>query len=281
MFKEAFAANKIKTFCGILNGTSNYILTKMKNEKIDFSVALKQAQEAGYAESDPVFDVEGIDTAHKLTILAAIASSTKPQFDNVYVEGITKITIDDINFADEFGYKIKLLGIYKNDGEALIQVVYPAFVSKDSRIASVDDSFNAVFTQGSNCGDSFVVGRGAGGFETASAIIADLIDMACKRYSYEFGVKVENLKTAKIKKIQERKGKYFLRVSFDKNSKKDMILSNEFLEKIAAQQSYFYEKNDRIFCGIITDKIVEEDFLTAFQELVGVDDRHFIRVEEI
>ena len=151
-FKEGLAANEIKEFYAILNGTCNYILTKMKNENIDFSVALKQAQDLGYAESDPTFDIEGVDTAHKLTLLAAIASGCKPDFNDIYIEGITKVNVDDIRLADELGYKIKLLAVYKNAGA--FQAVYPALVSVAQKISQVDDSFNAILTRASNAGEN-------------------------------------------------------------------------------------------------------------------------------
>ncbi len=278
MFKEGFAANKINAFCGILNGTSNYILTKMKDENIDFSVALKQAQDAGYAEADPTFDIEGIDSAHKLAILSSIASSTKPDFNNVYVEGITKVSIDDIKLADELGYKIKLLGVYKNGAKAVQQTVYPALIEKSEKIAAVDDSFNAILTQGSNCGESFIVGRGAGGFQTASSVVADLIDVANDRHSFEFGVKADDLSDVKIAKIDDRFGQYFIRFSFDKNVDKENMLDKNFLEKINVQKSYFYENDEAIVCGVISGDIIEKDLKNLLQNLNS--NFSFIRVEK-
>ncbi len=283
LFKEGFAANKINAFYGILNGTSNYILTKMKDENIDFSVALKQAQDAGYAEADPSFDIEGTDVAHKLTILAAIAESAKPAFSETYVEGITQINIDDIKFADEFGYKIKLLAIYKNGEKASQQTVYPALVEKSEKIASVDDSFNAIFTQGSNFGDSFIVGRGAGGFQTASSVVSDLIDIANDRHSFEFGVKSDGLKSVNISKIEDRIGQYFIRFSFDKNADKENILDKNFLEKIKVEKSYFYEKEEVVVCGVTSGQIIEKDLKNLLNNLDknSIKDLNFIRVEKI
>lgn len=282
LFKEGFSANKIKAFYGILNGTSNYILTKMKDENIDFSVALKQAQDAGYAEADPAFDIEGIDSAHKLVILSAIASSTKPAFDDVYIEGITKITIDDIKLADELGYKIKLLGIYKNGANAVQQTIYPALIEKSEKIAAIDDSFNAIFTQGSNCGDSLIIGRGAGGLQTASSIVADLIDIANDRHSFEFGVKAADLGYIKIEKIADRFGQYFIRFIFDKNVDKENMLDKNFLEKIKVQKSYFYENDEAILCGMVSGDIVEKDLKIMLENLNKdiVKNINFIRVEK-
>ena len=285
LFKEGLSANKISGFYGILNGTCNYILTKMRDEGIDFDVALKQAQEAGYAEADPTFDVEGIDAAHKLSLLAAIASSTKPNFDKLYIEGISKISSDDISLATEFGYKIKLLGIYKNNGKSTQQTVYPALVENSTLIASIEDSFNAVFTQGNNCGDNLIVGRGAGGSQTASAIVADLIDIANDRHSFEFGVKSDELKDSNIDKIQDRVGKYFLRLNLDTAKNKETPLSKEFFDKIKVKSTSYHQNEDSLetICGILTDVISEKEIKLQIEKLdkALVKNSNLIRVEEI
>ena len=260
IFKEAFAANEIKEFYAILNGTCNYILTKMKNENIDFAVALKQAQDLGYAESDPTFDIEGIDTAHKLAILAAIASGSKPQFDDIFIEGISKITIDDIQLADELGYKIKLLAVYKNGGA--YRSVYPALISVTEKIANVDDSFNALLTKASNSGDSLIIGSGAGGIPTASAIVADLIDIANERYNNTFVVKTSNLAEVRISKIEDRLGRYFIKLILDKKLAQEQKLDQQFLQNAKVEKSYFSARkvldgveNDEVICGLITSNI--------------------------
>lgn len=287
LFKEGLSANQIKTFYGILNGTCNYILTKMRDEGIDFDVALKQAQEAGYAEADPTFDIEGIDAAHKLSLLSAIVSATKPNFDSLYIEGITKISSDDINLASEFGYKIKLLGIYKDLGSGLSQqTVYPAFVKKEEQIASIEDSFNAIFTQGNNCGDNLIVGRGAGGSQTASAIVADLIDIANDRHSFEFGIKSSDLVDSKISKISDRVGKYFVRLNLDKTEVKNKdSLPEEFFKKLNVSASHFYvsEESSHAVCGLVTDEISEEEVSASVKTLdqKSLLSSNVIRVEEI
>ncbi|HXH65426.1 MAG TPA: homoserine dehydrogenase [Mariprofundaceae bacterium] len=180
--REGLAANAIQSIYGILNGTCNYILTKMETEGADFAGVLARAQELGYAEADPTFDVEGIDTAHKLSILAAMAFGSKIKFDDIYTEGISRITQADIASAHELGYRIKLLGIAKphgnGDTQAIEMRVHPTLVPLDSQLAQVSDSYNAVQINGDFVGQTMFFGRGAGERPTASAVVADIIDIA-------------------------------------------------------------------------------------------------------
>jgi len=181
--REGCAANAVQSVYGILNGTCNFILTKMENEGADYADVLKEAQELGYAEADPTFDVEGIDTSHKLSILAAMAFGSKIKFDEVFTEGISKITADDIASASELGYRIKLLGIAKphGDGNTVERVemrVHPTLVPLNSQIAQVSDSYNAVQVSGDFVEHTMYFGRGAGERPTASAVVADIMDIA-------------------------------------------------------------------------------------------------------
>ena len=180
--REGCAANAVESVYGILNGTCNFILTKMENEGADYADVLKEAQELGYAEADPTFDVEGIDTAHKLSILAAMAYGSKIKFDEVFTEGISKITASDITTAAEMGYRIKLLGIAKphlNDGVETVEMrVHPTLVPADSQLAQVSDSYNAVQVSGDFVEHTMYFGRGAGERPTASAVVADIMDIA-------------------------------------------------------------------------------------------------------
>ena len=180
--REGLAANAILSIYGILNGTCNYILTKMETEGADFAEVLKQAQDLGYAEADPTFDVEGIDTAHKLSILAAMAFGSKIKFDDIFTEGIARITPADIASARELGYRIKLLGIAKphanGDGPSIEMRVHPTLVPLDSQMAQVSDSYNAVQITGDFVGQTMFFGRGAGERPTASAVVADIVDIA-------------------------------------------------------------------------------------------------------
>ena len=180
--REGLAANAIQSIYGILNGTCNYILTKMETEGADFAEVLTRAQDLGYAEADPTFDVEGIDTAHKLSILAAMAFGSKIKFDDIYTEGIARITPADIASARELGYRIKLLGIAKPHGEGAAERiemrVHPTLVPLDSQLAQVSDSYNAVQITGDFVGQTMFFGRGAGERPTASAVVADIVDIA-------------------------------------------------------------------------------------------------------
>jgi homoserine dehydrogenase len=180
--REGLAANAIESIYGILNGTCNYILTKMETEGVDFAEVLTQAQALGYAEADPTFDVEGIDTAHKLSILAAMAFGSKIKFEEIYTEGISRITLADIASAQELGYRIKLLGIAKphgnGDTQAIEMRVHPTLVPLASQLAQVSDSYNAVQITGDFVEQTMFYGRGAGERPTASAVVADIVDIA-------------------------------------------------------------------------------------------------------
>lgn len=181
--REGVAANNIESVYGILNGTCNFILTKMENEGADYADVLKEAQALGYAEADPTFDVEGIDTAHKLSILAAMAFGSEIKFDEVFTEGISKIGAADIEAVAELGYRIKLLGIAKphlNDAGEVKQVemrVHPTLVPLSMQIAQVSDSYNAVMLSGDFVEHTVYIGRGAGERPTASAVVADIMDI--------------------------------------------------------------------------------------------------------
>jgi len=181
--REGLAANAIESVHGILNGTCNFVLTKMENEGAGYADVLKEAQALGYAEADPTLDVEGIDTAHKLAILAAMAFGSKIRFDQVFTEGISRISATDIEAASELGYRIKLLGIAKPHGRngAVEQVemrVHPTLVPLDAQIAQVSDSYNAVRISGDFVEHTMYFGRGAGEYPTASAVVADIMDIA-------------------------------------------------------------------------------------------------------
>ncbi len=176
--REGLAANNIQSVYGILNGTCNYILTKMEHEGLPFDEVLKQAQKLGYAEADPTFDVEGVDTAHKLSILAAMAFGSEIRFDEVHTEGISRITPDDIESARELGYRIKLLGIAKAHAEHVEMRVHPTMVPHAAQLAQVSDSYNAVQISGDFVEHTMYFGRGAGEKPTASAVVADVLDIA-------------------------------------------------------------------------------------------------------
>lgn len=282
-FKEGLAANEIEEFYAILNGTCNFILTKMQQDGLDFDVALKQAQELGFAELDPAFDIKGIDTAHKLTILAAIASVSKPEFSQLFIEGIDEITKEDISLADELGYKIKLLAIYKKlaNGQSQ-QTVYPALVKKDGKIAMASGSYNAILTKASNADVNFVIGGGAGSLPTASAVVADLVDIANDRYSFTFGASYEKLSEAKIVKINNRVGAYFVKLIVDKNLAQKSSLAKEIGFGEDIEKTIFIDRENDILCGFLISNQKEEDLVKLLENLDSklVKSAKFIRVED-
>jgi homoserine dehydrogenase len=176
--KQCLAANKISEVMGIINGTTNYMLTKMTNEGLDFDSVLAEAQAKGYAEADPTADVGGFDAARKIAILASIAFGSRVSIDDVYVEGITTISTEDIAYAKELGYVIKLLAIAKDNEGGIDVRVHPAFIPAKHPLASVHDVFNAIYIKGDAVGETMFYGRGAGGMPTASAVVSDIIDVA-------------------------------------------------------------------------------------------------------
>ncbi len=212
VLREGLAANRFSRVYGILNGTCNYILTKMRQEGRDFADVLTDAQKLGYAEADPTFDVEGIDAAHKLSILAAVAFGADVAFDKVHVEGIRHVSAVDIAFAEELGYRIKLLGIAARTDAGLEQRVHPCMVPVDSAIASVEDVYNAVVAEGDAVGTSMLVGRGAGAGPTASAVVSDLIDLARGVTVPTFAVPVGDMEPIPSVSIDKHRGAYYVRL---------------------------------------------------------------------
>ncbi|MDP1739452.1 homoserine dehydrogenase [Polaromonas sp.] len=176
--REGLTANRIQWIAGIINGTTNFILSEMRDKGLDFDVVLKEAQRLGYAEADPTFDIEGVDAAHKATLMSAIAFGIPVQFDKAYVEGITKLGAQDIKYAEQLGYRIKLLGITKRTAKGIELRVHPSLVPVKRLIANVEGAMNAVVVQGDAVGTTLYYGKGAGSEPTASAVIADLVDIA-------------------------------------------------------------------------------------------------------
>ncbi|AVT05411.1 homoserine dehydrogenase [Paracidovorax avenae] len=176
--REGLTANRIQWIAGIINGTTNFILSEMRDKGLDFDVVLKEAQRLGYAEADPTFDIEGVDAAHKATIMSAIAFGIPVQFDKAYVEGITKLAAADIRYAEQLGYRIKLLGIAKRREGGVELRVHPSLVPSKRLIANVEGAMNAVVVQADAVGTTLYYGKGAGSEPTASAVIADLVDIA-------------------------------------------------------------------------------------------------------
>ena len=211
--KECLAGNEITEVMGIVNGTTNYILTKMTQEGWDFDDALKEAQRLGFAEADPTADVEGLDAGRKMAILASIAFHSRVTFKDVDVKGITKITAKDIQYAKEFGYTLKLLGVARNEEGKMEVGVSPMMIPSTHPLANVNDSFNAVFVHGDAVDDAMFQGRGAGEFPTASAVVGDLISVARDmQYDCCGRIGCSCYKNLSMKPAGEARHKYFLRL---------------------------------------------------------------------
>ncbi len=214
--KQSLTGSVLTEVMGIVNGTTNYILTKMTEDGMDYSEALEQAQKLGYAEPDPTADVEGYDAARKIAIMASLAFNSKVTFADVYTEGITKITQRDIQYAKEFGYVIKLLGVAKlRDGRIEVKV-HPMLIPDSHPLAAVRDSFNAVFVHGEACDDAMFMGRGAGKMPTASAVMGDIIaimrNILHDNCGWNGGVAYKNIP---VKPVEETESRYYLRLKME------------------------------------------------------------------
>lgn len=217
--REAFVANRIQTIDGIVNGTANYILSKMSDENCDFESALKEAQEKGFAEADPTFDIEGIDSAHKIAVLTCLAYGTTVPFDDITVSGISGITSEDIECAQEFGYRIKLLAISKYDGQAIDIRVHPAMIPIAHPMANVNGSLNAIRVCDDMMEENILIGHGAGALPTGSAVVGDVVEIARNILS-GVGERLpagsfqnKEVKCIPLKDISEIESEYFLRFS--------------------------------------------------------------------
>lgn len=219
--REGLSANSIDHLSGIINGTGNFILTEMSQKGRDFADVLKEAQELGYAEADPTFDVEGIDAAHKLTILSSIAFGVPLQFEKAYTEGISKVTTEDIKFAEELGYRIKHLGITKLKSNGVELRVHPTLIHESQLIAKVDGVMNAVAVHGDAVGDTMYYGPGAGSEPTASAVIADLVDLARtfdadnNARAAHLGFHADSISDLSVLPVEEVETSYYLRMQVE------------------------------------------------------------------
>jgi homoserine dehydrogenase len=278
--REGLVANRIQLMMGIINGTANYILTKMSEEGQDFASALAEAQAKGYAEADPTFDVDGLDAAHKLQILSSIAYGGYVDFERIYVEGIRSISPLDIRYAGEFGYKIKLLAIAK-DSEGRREVrVHPALIPEQYILASVGGVFNAVYIKGDAVGPLLVYGQGAGQMPTASAVVSDIVEIAqdilSQRPSRSNSLplrKVEEVGIS-IMDISEVKSRYYLRVSaLDKPgvlSKVSGILGTHNISISSVIQKERHQESS-VPVVMMTHEAREGDMRRALQEIDQLD----------
>lgn len=286
VMQEGLVANRILNIYGIINGTSNYILTKMTEEGKEFSVALKEAQGLGYAEADPTFDIEGIDSAHKLTILSSLAYGIPLSYKEVYREGITRITSQDIDFARELGYKVKLLAITKAVDNEVEMRVHPTMIPQDYIISKVDGVYNAIYVEGDAVGSTLYYGRGAGDMPTGSAVVADIVDIAKKAESgkgHYFFLRPSNLR---IRKMEDIESMYYFRFSaIDKPgvlSKISGILGENNIS-IASVIQKGRRIGGAVPLVVLTHLAKERDVVKAIEAIdnlpVVTEPTHFIRVE--
>ncbi len=291
--REGLAANQINWLAGIINGTGNFILTEMGDKNRDFADVLKEAQEKGYAEADPTFDVEGIDAAHKLVILASLAFAMPLQYDKVFTEGISSIETKDIESADKLGYRIKHIGIARRAGDSVELRVHPTLIPKKRVIANVDGVMNAVLVNGDAVGPTLYYGPGAGAEPTASSVIADIVDVA--RYIHSGAntaipsLGFNDLSDKDIVSIDDVETSYYLRLLVvDKPgvlSQLTTALSDVSIGIEAAHQEEPAEGEASAEIILLTDKTVESNLLSALAKIEGLEsvlgDVKKIRVESL
>jgi len=268
--RENLKYNNISKIYGILNGTCNYILTKMEKEGKDFSLVLKDAQKLGFAELDPTFDIKGIDAAHKITLLSSLAFNVPIKFSSTYIEGVDKVELDDFRFAREFGYKIKLLGIAERKKDSYEQRVHPCLVKEDSEIAKVDNELNAVVVIDDMIGKTVLIGPGAGGKPTGAAIVADLIDLNRGNINLPLGNSISNSKKLKNINILDSSFAYYLKIVVKDEVGVMRRISNILARnKISIDQQKQEHSNKRGYATIviITHKIKEKIFSKAIKEI--------------
>lgn len=272
--KQCLAGNEIDEVIGIVNGTTNYILTKMFEENMSFEEALAKATELGYAEADPTADVEGLDAGRKVAIMASIAFHSRVVFDDVYTEGITKITSDDIAYAKEFDSVIKLLGVAHNTEGGIEVGVYPMLLNKEHPLASVRDSFNAVFVHGDAVDDAMFYGRGAGELPTASAVMGDIIDVARNiAYGCNGRISCTCYRETPIKKFDEVENKFFLRMQVKNQPGVLASIATVFGSHgvSIARVVQKHIKGNLAELVIVTDKVREDYLKNALEQLRDIE----------
>lgn len=282
VMREGLAANRIDWLAGIINGTGNFILTEMRDKSRQFEDVLAEAQALGYAEADPTFDVEGIDAAHKLTLLASIAFGIPLQFDKVYTEGISKITAQDVKYAEELGFRIKHLGIARRAENGIELRVHPTLIPEEQPLANVNGVQNAVSVKASAVGQTMYYGPGAGGGPTASAVVADIIDLVRDISYTEDGsgtipqLAFESLEDIQILKREEMTTAYYLRVNVDDNkgvlADITTILSQCGISIDAIMQQP--RLKNRVPVVIMTDPIVESKMDEAIAKIQALPATH-------
>lgn len=279
--REGLSANQIEWVAGIINGTGNFILTEMRDKGRDFDDVLKEAQELGYAEADPTFDVEGIDAAHKLTILASLSFGIPLQFDKTFTEGISKITRDDVTYAEELGYRIKHLGIARKSANGIEMRVHPTLIPERRLIANVDGVMNAVLIKADAVGSTLYYGAGAGAEPTASAVVADLVDVARAMDSSPeqrvpmLGFKSDAMQNTPVVAHDEFETSYYVRMQADDRpgvlADVTSIFSANGISIEAVIQKEPQDGQTRVCLIMLTSLIVEKNMTKALSEIEALD----------
>ncbi|MBN8771874.1 MAG: homoserine dehydrogenase [Thiobacillus sp.] len=279
--REGLTANRIEWLAGIINGTSNFILTEMRDKGAAFEDVLKEAQRLGYAEADPTFDIEGIDAAHKLTILSAIAFGIPMQFDRAYTEGISKLTREDVQYAEELGYRIKLLGIARRADNGIELRVHPTLIPERRLIANVDGAMNAVLVKGDAVGPTLYYGAGAGAEPTASAVVADLVDVTRLHTADphhrvpHLAFQPDQLADTPILPMDEVRTAYYLRLrAFDRPgvlADITRILADSHISIDAMVQKEPAEGEEQVNIILLTHVTVEKNVNAAIAKIEALD----------
>ena len=266
--KQCLAGNHMTEVMGIVNGTTNFILTKMTQEGMEFKDALALATELGYAEADPTADIEGLDAGRKVAILASVAFNSRVVFNDVYTEGIAKITSKDIHYAKEMGRDIKLLGVARNEADGIEAYVCPMLIPSSHPLATVNDSYNAVFVHGDAVEDAMFFGRGAGELPTASAVVRNILAGCCGR------IGCTCYKNIPVKKMEDTHNRYFLRLKVEDRCGVLAEMTAIFA-KYQVSVAQIIQKDTKVEgCAevvVITEKVREGDFRTAIEELRNRD----------
>lgn len=268
--KQSLTSNHIQEVVGIVNGTTNFILTKMTEEGMEFKDALALATELGYAEADPTADIQGFDAARKMAILASIAFNSRVTFEDVYTEGITKITARDIRYAKEMGCHIKLLGRAKNTEDGIEVSVHPMLIDSRHPLATVNDSFNAVFVRGDAVGDTMFYGRGAGELPTASAVVGDVFEVARNiRLGCTGRIGCSCYKNLPIKKMTDTYGRYFMRMQVEDRPGVLAAVTSVFGNNTVSIEQFIQKrkKSDWAEIVVITEEVLERNFDDALTVL--------------
>ena len=272
--KQCLAGNNITEIMGIINGTTNFILTKMKEDGMDFGEALQLATDLGYTEADPTADIEGYDAGRKLAIMASIAFHTSVTFDDVFTEGITKITAKDMRYAKEMGCSIKLLGIAKNTETGIEVKVHPTMIPENHPLAAVNDSFNAVFVHGDAVDDAMFYGRGAGALPTGSAVVGDIMDVARNMlFNCNGRIGCSCYKNLPIKRIGDTTSRYYIRMRLEDRAGTLAAMAGVFAENDASiailLQKETIENDAEIV--VVTHEVAEKKFMDAIKKFSSME----------